>query len=299
MQKGIDVSCWNGQVDWSAVKAAGIQFAMIRAGLGDDISQIDSEFKRNIEGALANGIHVGVYWMSYATSAADAVKEAKVCKQIITPYSGKIDYPVCFDWEYDSEDYFVRQTGRHPTDEEISYMVKAFCDEISKGCWKAANYQNLDYTYHKLVPSIVKGIDIWLADYNGSPDVPCKIQQTSCDSRVNGIHSSVDTDISFVDYPSIIKQAKLNGYVSTVANSDARSVNIGKNMPYSIGLSKMPDKINQTGCDIFTGSAAINNPNTASRWPIIVPIKTLGKSGYGHLDIYFGGQKITVNINVK
>lgn len=212
MVKGIDVSCWQNKIDWVKVKAAGIEFAMIRAGFGNDASQIDSHFKENIEGALAVGIQVGVTWMSYAVSIADAVKEAVACMKIITPYSGKISFPVAFDWEYASENYFVKQTGRHPTDQEISNFVVSFCKEMGVGCWYACNYQNLDYTFHKLNSSIVKDIDKWLADYVGGPDVPCGMQQTASDGRVDGITTNVDTDIAYTDYPTLIKAHGLNGY---------------------------------------------------------------------------------------
>ena len=214
--KGIDVSEFQSEIFWQKVKVAGIEFAMIRAGFGNDISQIDKQFKKNIEGALAAGIQVGVYWMSYAISTTDAVKEAQVFKQIITPYSGKISFPTCFDWEYASDDYFKKQTGRNATDEEISNMVVAFCAEMKRSCWWAMNYQNLDYTFHKY-DGTVKDIDKWLADYVGGPDVACGIQQTASDGHVDGISTHVDLDTAYTDYPALIKAAGLNGYVKSMA----------------------------------------------------------------------------------
>jgi GH25 family lysozyme M1 (1,4-beta-N-acetylmuramidase) len=211
---GIDISCWNDDtIDWQAVKAAGINFVIIRAGFGNSITQIDSHFKMYIEGALAAGLHVGVYWMSYAISPADAVKEAQVFKQVITPYSGRIDFPTGFDWEYDSDNYFARQTGRKATANEISDMCVAFCAEMKRGCWWAINYQNIDYTRNKLIASKVANIDKWLADYSGGPDIICGMQQTASDGHVNGIDGHVDLDTSYTDYPAVIRAAGLNGYV--------------------------------------------------------------------------------------
>lgn len=211
---GIDISCWNDDtIDWDKVKASGINFVIIRAGFGNSITQIDSHFKTYIDGALAAGLHVGVYWMSYAISPADAVKEAQVFKQVITPYSGRIDFPVGFDWEYASEDYFVKQTGRHPADDEITDMVVAFCAEMKRGCWWAVNYQNIDYTKNKLIASKIANIDKWLADYSGSPYIICGIQQTASDGHVNGIDGNVDLDTAYTDYPAAIRAAGLNGYV--------------------------------------------------------------------------------------
>ncbi len=212
--KGIDVSVWQDVIDWKKVKAAGIDFAMIRAGFGNDISQVDKRFKANIEGALAAGIQVGVYWMSYAVSVEDAVKEAQVFKQIITPYSGKISFPTCFDWEYASIDYYVRQTGKQPTNELISDMVVAFCKEMERGNWWATNYTNLDFKFNKL-DSRTNSFDTWLADYVGEPDAACGIQQTANDGKVDGISTNVDLDVAYTDYPAIIKAHGLNGYANS------------------------------------------------------------------------------------
>lgn len=214
--KGIDVSEWQDKIDWKKVKAAGIEFAMIRAGFGNHISQVDASFKDNIEGALAADIQVGVYWMSYAISVEDAVKEAKVFKQIITPYSGKISFPTCFDWEYASIDYYVKQTGKQPTDELISDMVYAFCKEMESGCWWASNYANLDFKFNRLT-SKVNDFDTWLADYVGDPDVACGMQQVSSTGHVNGINGNVDIDTAFTDYPTVIKEHGLNGYAKSTS----------------------------------------------------------------------------------
>ena len=221
--KGIDVSEWQDTVDWKKVKAAGIDFAMIRAGFGNDISQIDKSFKDNIAGALAAGIHVGTYWMSYAISVEDAVKEAQVFKQIITPYSGKISFPTCFDWEYASIDYYVKQTGKQPTDELISDMVNAFCKEMERGNWWAANYTNLDFKFNRL-NSTTKDIDTWLADYMGAPDVSCGIQQTASDGHVDGISTHVDLDTAYTDYPTVIQEHGLNGFVKPVSTVPTQTV---------------------------------------------------------------------------
>jgi GH25 family lysozyme M1 (1,4-beta-N-acetylmuramidase) len=212
--KGIDISCWNDDtIDWERVKAAGINFAIIRAGFGNSITQVDSHFKLYIEGALAAGMHIGVYWMSYAISVEDAAKEAYVFKQVIEPYSGKVDFPVGFDWEYDSEDYFVRQMGRHPSREEISNMCVSFCKEMEKDHWYAVNYQNIDYTKNKFIADTTKEIDTWLADYSGDPDFICGMQQIRSDGQIPGIDGNVDVDVAYKDYPAIIKEMHLNGYI--------------------------------------------------------------------------------------
>lgn len=81
-----------------------IDFVLIRAGYGNDISQKDPKFDEYIKAALAHNIHVGIYWFSYAVSIADALKEAAVCKKILASYKEKIDFSVAYDYEYASID---------------------------------------------------------------------------------------------------------------------------------------------------------------------------------------------------
>ncbi|OUP06238.1 GH25 family lysozyme, partial [Anaeromassilibacillus sp. An200] len=87
--KGIDVSKYQELIYWEKVKAAGIDFAILRAGLGKYITQIDPRFEQNAFGALGAGLHVGAYWFSYATSPEEARQEAQVCAQVLEPYKGK------------------------------------------------------------------------------------------------------------------------------------------------------------------------------------------------------------------
>lgn len=93
--KGIDVSKHQGTVNWSHVKADGVKFAIIRAGYGKQASQKDAQFENNYAGCKSNGVPVGVYWYSYATTPDEARKEAAVCLSVI---KGKtFEYPVYFD----------------------------------------------------------------------------------------------------------------------------------------------------------------------------------------------------------
>jgi len=212
--KGIDISCFQTVTDWQAVKNSGIEFVMVRDGFGNDISQMDSKFESHVQGALSVGLHIGIYHFSYATSVADAIKEAKVCKQIITKYSGKIDYPIAFDFEGDSYKNFIKVNGRAPTKQEITDITNAFCDEMKKGNWYPVNYTNCDYIRNKLNLSQIK-CDLWLAYYQNGTAYNCKMQQYASDGKVNGITGNVDMDYSYIDYSWIVKNAHLNGYVCT------------------------------------------------------------------------------------
>ena len=209
--KGIDVSSHQGLIDWAKVKAAGIKFAIIRAGYGKYESQVDSRFEQNAFGALSAGLHVGVYWFSYATSPDEAKEEARLCADTIAPYKGKFDFPVYFDYEYDSERYSKEQ-GITPTQELRESLAEAFCEEIQAHGWRAGVYTNNDYLRNRWRLEMLKQWEIWLADYTGGPDISCGMQQTGSKGRVDGISGNVDTDTAFVDYPALIRADGWNGY---------------------------------------------------------------------------------------
>ena len=94
---GIDVSQWQGDINWSEVSRSGIDFAIIRAGYGKELDQKDTRFDQNVTRAQAAGINCGVYWYSYALTVEAAYQEAETCYQIIKNYD--FTYPVYFDME--------------------------------------------------------------------------------------------------------------------------------------------------------------------------------------------------------
>lgn len=222
--KGIDVSSHQGLIDWAKVKAAGIEFAIIRAGYGKYKSQVDSRFEQNAFGALSAGLHVGVYWFSYATTPEEARQEAQVCAGVIEPYKGKFDFPVYFDYEYDSERYSKEQ-GVTPTQELREALAKAFCEEIEAHGWRAGVYTNNDYLKSRWRLDVLKQWEIWLADYTGGPDVSCGMQQTSSTGTVNGISGNVDTDTAFTDYPALVREKGWNGFKAESAGWTSDTTN--------------------------------------------------------------------------
>ena len=120
MMKGIDVSKWQGRIDWQRVKASGIEFAIIRAGYGSSANQKDSFFERNYLGAKTAGLHVGAYWYSYANSFREATEEAKAFQRVI---AGKqFDMPVYFDMEEKDQ----LEAGR----DFCSGLIRTFCSEM-------------------------------------------------------------------------------------------------------------------------------------------------------------------------
>ena len=209
MKKGIDVSVWQGVIDWPKVKASGVEFTMIRVGYGSsdgDSCKLDKCFKANIDGALAAGVDAGVYFYSYAKSAAAAAKEAAWVLEQLKPYSGRLTYPVA----YDLEDPGQKDLGRSV----LTAMVVAFEETIEDGGYYAMFYSNLDWCKNRLNMQDLTAYDLWLAQWAAAPTDAFKfgIWQSSSSGSVTGINGRVDMDTAYKDYPAIIKRAGLNGH---------------------------------------------------------------------------------------
>ena len=203
--KGIDVSKWQGSINWSEVKKDGTEFAILREGWGKKSpTQIDKKFKENYENAKAVGIPIGYYHYSYADSVDDAKREAEFCLENIRGL--KLEYPVCFDIE-DRE--MLKLSNRQRTD-----IVKAFCSEIEKAGFYAMFYCNANWLNNYLIKEeLLPKYDLWLAQWCvGKPSVPCGIWQKSDKGFINGISGSVDLDVSYKNYPKIMKSKGLNGF---------------------------------------------------------------------------------------
>ena len=187
---GIDVSVWQGDIDFEKVKNAGCEFVMIRIGFGHDSKNnivIDSKFKNNIENAKKAGLLVGIYFYSYAQN----VEEAKVqAKWIINELNGiKLDLPIAFDWE--SWTYFDDYNINFY---DINNIAKAFMDECIKNGYDSMLYSSLNYL------NLVWDLDnykTWLAHYTKktSYDKDYMIWQNSCTGNIDGINGAVDFDI--------------------------------------------------------------------------------------------------------
>ncbi len=210
-KKGIDVSEWQGTIDWDKVKAAGIEFAMIKAGSGRN--RVDPEFKRNISECNRLGIPCGVYWFSYAYTEELAHNEAKYCLEAIAPY--KLDYPVAFDFEYDSVNNAAK-LGIEITREMASSFARAFLEDIEAARYYAMLYTNSDYLKRYFDQDLAKRYDVWLAMWQANPNLNDKptqaggIWQYSDTGNVSGISARVDLDAAYYDYPGIISANGLN-----------------------------------------------------------------------------------------
>lgn len=199
--KGIDVSVFQGNINWNSVKADGVDFAFIRLGYrgySNGAIKIDSNFHQNIQGAKAAGVRVGVYFYSQAVSRSEAIEEAQFCLDELRGYS--LDMPVVFDLE-------GAQTSQYRTyglgTQTLVSMVKAFCDTIEGG-----GYQSMYYSYakflaeHQGMVAQLEDYDLWMAMYYRVPFFPYnfKIWQYTSSGKVAGIPKEVDMNLLFLDY---------------------------------------------------------------------------------------------------
>lgn len=218
MNKGIDVSRHNGVIDWAKVKADGVKFAMIRAGYG--AGTIDDKFERNIKECNRLGIPCGVYWFSYAYTPEMARKEAQAVLRAVKPY--KLEYPIAYDFEYDSVSYAAKQ-GVKITKQLATSLVEAFCEEIEKANYYVVNYANLDYLSKYFDNKLLKKYALWLAHWTNkeNPVQECVMWQYSAKGKINGISGDVDMNNCYVDFPSVLAKAGLNGLLEKKWYSDA------------------------------------------------------------------------------
>lgn len=204
--KGIDVSYAQGAIDWAAVKASGIEFAMIRASRGYISDKkpmaVDTTFEYNITEASKNGLHVGVYHYLYASTVSEAKKEAQFLIKTISPY--RIDYPVVLD----VEEQYQADLGK----KKLTNIVKAFLDEIKAAGYYAMLYSNKTWLTKHIDMSQISEYDVWLAQWNTIPtyDGPFGMWQYSSKGIVSGIDGYVDLNISYKRYHVLLKKEGWN-----------------------------------------------------------------------------------------
>ena len=246
--RGVDVSKWQPKIDWVKVKNSGISFAILRAAYG---TSKDSKFTTHIKNALAQGINVGVYVYSLATTVTEAVEEADNVLKLVEPY--KISYPIIIDME--SEE-LSGLTNKQRTDIGI-----AFCERIENAGYYASIYANKYWLETKLDYERLKPYDVWLAQWSkeASWEGNYGIWQYG-QADVDGI-GNCDCNIAYRDYPGIITKAGLNKLGSNKPNSPAPVLQIGSRVRYkgsvqysSWGIGK-PIQVNGT----FTVKRIIKN----------------------------------------
>lgn len=199
IKTGIDVSQWQGDIDWASAKSD-IDFAIIRAGYGQN--NIDPKWQRNADECTRLGIPFGVYWFSYAYNVDRAKREAQYCLEAVKPY--KLDYPIAFDFEYDSVSY-AQKNGVTITKQLASDIARAFCEEIRAAGYTPILYANPDYLSRYFDNDVASRYDIWLAQWPKRPnlDIPpenADIWQYSNSGSIKGINGRVDMNACYKDY---------------------------------------------------------------------------------------------------
>lgn len=246
---GIDVSRWQGDIDWSKVAADGITFAMIKCGGGDDGLYEDRKFKQNIQGALANGIQVGIYFYSGATDAKTAYDEASFCINLIKDY--QITYPVAFDWELDG-DY-----------NSVTEACETFCNVVKSYGYQPMVYSNRNRWYNNFNgEKLSNKFKVWMAAYwseyyytstrwtYGDDLASFKwhydMWQYGVTDTVDGIDGYVDMNIAFFGYANY----KVNG--AQDATLTVQNTNITRYLGHDSG------KLNE-GVDFMSGVKGVNS----------------------------------------
>lgn len=212
MKKGIDVSEHQENINFAAVKAAGVEFAMIRAGYGWTTQ--DKKLEQNVNGFLSAGIPIGAYWFIYATNVNEAIQNADKCIEVLSKFKGKFTYPIGCDYEYDSDSYSEKQ-GVKQTKASRTAIIEAFCDRLEEAGYYVSLYLNKDYIANKLNYNELTQFDLWLAQWEvAKPYRECGMWQHTDKLNINGM--KVDADVAYKDYAQIITGAGLNHTTKTV-----------------------------------------------------------------------------------
>lgn len=198
VQLGIDVSKWNGDIDWEVVKAEGVDFAIIRCGYRGSASGWlieDPYFFKNLSEAKKAGIQVGVYFFTQATDMVEAVEEASMVISLLGDV--QIDYPIFIDTEgaggngrADSLDANTR-----------TLVCNAFCKTIQNAGYEAGIYASRNWYYNNLNTDELSEYKIWLAEYTQTPlyDGHYDMWQYTSHGLVAGIEGRVDLNVSYHD----------------------------------------------------------------------------------------------------
>lgn len=195
---GIDVSKHQNLIDWKKVAEAGVDFAIIRAGYGQN--NVDKYFIENIVGAHTAGIKVGVYWFIYALNENDALKNAEKFHQTIEPYRDAITMKVWADWEYDSDEY-SQKNGVAQNNSTRTRIVKTFLNYLKAKGWDVGNYANPDYLNRKFED--LSEYPLWLAYYSENEKKAKEYNpwmwQYSSKGSVPGIKGNCDMNICYAN----------------------------------------------------------------------------------------------------
>lgn len=199
IRKGIDVSKWQGNIEWEKVKADGYDFVFIRLGYRGYSEagelELDSKFHKNIQGAQAAGLDVGVYFFSQAINEEEALEEAEFVINALSEYH--LQLPVVYDPE------LIRDTDartNNVTGEQFTQNTLVFCNKIKEVGFEPMIYSNMFWEAFLFNMTQLEMFPIWYADYEAVPQTPYDFSfwQYSETGTVDGINANVDLNIQFI-----------------------------------------------------------------------------------------------------
>lgn len=260
--KGIDVSKWQGDIDFNKVKADGIEFVIIKAG---EKNFADGKFEQNYKRATAAGLSVGAYWYTHALTVEDMKAEANACMKLLA--GKKFDYPIYCDFEESKQLALPKATQEK--------LICTWCDTLAANKWFPGFYMSKG-PLSKLDNNVIGKYAVWVAQYYNR----CTYKgsygawQYSSTGKVNGISGNVDMDISYVYYPEYIKKGGYNGYTSQSNVNNGANNSAGSNGTNS--ASTDAQKVSDTKMPtIRSGSKG----KAVQVWQIIVGVNPDGKFG--------------------
>ena len=197
---GIDVSAYQGDIDWHQVAEAGVDFAIIRLGYrGYESGKLaeDKFARQNLEGAAAAGIQLGVYFFSQALTVEEAREEAQFVLEMIDPY--EVAMPVVYDWEHVSDEDARSNDMRDP--DILTDCTLSFLQTIEVAGYRPMVYFNRTQSWKYLNLEELKEYEFWLAAYTQRMDFPYKIKmwQYTNAGKVPGVEGNCDINIYFPD----------------------------------------------------------------------------------------------------
>ena len=200
--KGIDVSHYQGDIDWEKVAADGVKYAFIRLGYrGYESGKLvmDQDFETNVTGALKSGVAVGVYFVTQAVSEEEALEEAEFVMDAIAPYN--ITWPVVLDIEEAGNGSSKVRTNGLSAAERTDYVI-AFCERIKEKGYTPMLYCAIRWFVEELELDRLTDYEKWFAQYFNRPYYPYEfhVWQYTNQGSVNGIKGNVDLDLSMKDF---------------------------------------------------------------------------------------------------
>lgn len=304
IQQGIDVSYHNGTLDWSTIKAAGVDFAILRAayrGYGTEGTLVrDAKFAEYMQGAMSHGIPVGAYIYSQAITTAEAVQEANYILNIVRGYS--LDLPIVFDYEFAGV-----KTGRLDSawssgklnKSKMTDIALAFCDTIKNAGYDAMVYANKTFLSKNLDHEVIEnaGYDVWLAHYTTNTNYTgdYKIWQYTSSGRIPGIANKV-FDCNFMYSGTISMSLK----ISNIPNQIYRGYDVSPSVTVTNGGTVLTEgtdytvsyqnnsgigtaTVNVFGAGIYDGY--INLTKTFNIVPDTVQNMQISKAGTNTVDL--------------